>query len=213
MVTNAFNLIDGVDGLAGTVAIVAFCFLSGWFYLSQSFAYAVLCSGLAGATLGFLYYNWHKASIFMGDTGSLTLGFLLSVCVIAFLKQHESLPADNSSYTFRAPITIALTIALFPLFDTLRVFTLRLRQGRSPFSADKQHLHHLLLRFGLKHNQVSLAVGVAGALGLTATCVVARLVSDNLLIPVLVVFCLVLSIYLKRDLLKSYQRKRQDSKP
>lgn len=211
VITNAFNLIDGVDGLAGSVAVVCFSFFACWFYLTNNYEYAIMMCALVGAILGFLYYNWHKAAIFMGDTGSLVLGFMLSISTIAFIKANGTLAADVADYGFKAPIAMAVTAVLFPLFDTLRVFILRVRQGKSPFSPDKQHIHHYLLRLGYSHEKVSLVItGIFGTV-IILVLLLARIFDDNVLIPVLVIFCSILSVYLKRGVLNSYKKKRKEN--
>lgn len=144
-VTNAFNLIDGVDGLAGTIAFFAFSFLSLWNYWVGNIEVAVFLACFVGALLGFLYYNWQPASIFMGDTGSLPLGFVLAVFTLEFITFNGALPAE-STYKFHAVLSAGVAIVLLPVFDTTRVFLLRLSQKRSPFNPDKQHTHHAVMR-------------------------------------------------------------------
>ncbi len=211
VVTNAFNLIDGIDGLAGSIAIVSFSFFACWFYLINSYEYAIMMCAMVGAVLGFLYYNWHKAAIFMGDTGSLVLGFMLSVSVIAFIKTNGTLAAAVAGYSFKAPLAMAITVVLFPLFDTLRVFILRVRQGKSPFAADKQHTHHYLLRLGYSHDKVALIItGVFLAI-IVLVLFLSHFLDDNVLVPALVSFCIFLSIYLRRGVLNSYKRRRGEN--
>ena len=210
VVTNAFNLIDGIDGLAGSIAIACFTFFACWFYLTNNYEFTIIMSALVGAILGFLYYNWHKAAIFMGDTGSLLLGFLLSVSTIVFIKSNGSLAIDVQEYGFKAPISMAIAVVLFPLFDTLRVFLLRVRQGKSPFSADKQHIHHYLLRLGYSHEKVTLIITGIFALIILIMLLLSRIFDDNVLIPFLVVLCFVLSVYLRKGILSSYKKKREE---
>jgi UDP-N-acetylmuramyl pentapeptide phosphotransferase/UDP-N-acetylglucosamine-1-phosphate transferase len=144
-VTNAFNLIDGIDGLAGTVALIGLAFLSIWFYSIGDTGSAVFLICFAGAILGFLYYNWQPASLFMGDTGSLVLGFVIAVFTLKFILFNGALHA-SSSYKFHAVLSAGLAVVLLPVFDTTRVFLLRILEGRSPFLPDKQHLHHAIVR-------------------------------------------------------------------
>ncbi|MDR2937718.1 MAG: undecaprenyl/decaprenyl-phosphate alpha-N-acetylglucosaminyl 1-phosphate transferase [Prevotellaceae bacterium] len=190
VVTNAFNLIDGLDGLAGLIGLIAFTILAGWFLLvrdthNHSWAMGLLLVGFIGGIVGFLCYNWHPASIFMGDTGSLLLGFVLSVGAIKFLQLNgsESLISDLK---LGAPLSMAAAIAFIPLFDTGRIFLLRISQGRSPFSPDKLHVHHLLMRVGLKHSQVALIMGGAYLALVGVVFVLSHMLSDNLLIPILI---------------------------
>jgi UDP-N-acetylmuramyl pentapeptide phosphotransferase/UDP-N-acetylglucosamine-1-phosphate transferase len=141
-VTNALNLIDGLDGLAGSLIFVTLAVLGLFFFLDSSkvysnYMYVAVC--LMGGILGFLRFNFHKAIIFMGDAGSLVCGFIISILTINFIEMK---PTGSNP-------TIALGILFVPLFDTLRIFTIRILQGRSPFSPDKNHIHHRLLAAGL----------------------------------------------------------------
>lgn len=193
VITNAFNLIDGLDGLAGLIGVIAFTVLAGWFMLvrdgqNHSWTMALLLIALVGGIVAFLCYNWHPATIFMGDTGSLLLGFILSVAILKFL-QISGTPDFISTYKFNAPISMAIAFAIIPLFDTGRIFLLRLSQGRSPFMPDKLHIHHLLMRMGFSHSQVALIMGALYLLLLGGTALLARRLSDNFLIPILVFVC------------------------
>ena len=142
-ITNAINLIDGLDGLAGTIVlIIASTF--GWFFFMHkspeyaNYAYVAIC--LVGGILGFLRYNFHKATIFMGDTGSLLCGFIISILAIKFIEMR----IVNSSPS------ITLGILFVPLFDTVRVSRIRIYKGISPFTPDKNHIHHRFLGRGFR---------------------------------------------------------------
>ncbi|WP_299817842.1 MraY family glycosyltransferase [uncultured Pontibacter sp.] len=140
-ITNAINLIDGLDGLAGTLVVIAASTFGVYFYLYGGEAYgnyAAVAFCLVGGILGFLRYNFHKATIFMGDTGSLLCGFILSVLAIQFIEMRV-VPAAPS---------VALGILFVPLFDTIRVFITRILKGISPFVPDKNHIHHHFLSMG-----------------------------------------------------------------
>lgn len=142
-ITNAINLIDGLDGLAGTIVLIIAGTFGWFFYIYRSpeygnYAYVAVC--LIGGILGFLRYNFHKATIFMGDTGSLLCGFIISVLAIKFIEMR----AVNSSPS------ITLGILFVPLFDTVRVSIIRISKGISPFSPDKNHIHHRLLAMGFR---------------------------------------------------------------
>lgn len=131
--TNALNLIDGQDGLAASVSIVILLVwaMIGYDYGDRFMVFFAIFT--IAAMVGFLYYNWHPASIFMGDSGSLSLGFIISVLAIMGLDYIH-------------PVTV-LYIAAIPILDTLIVFIRRIRQDKSPFIADKTHLHHILYQF------------------------------------------------------------------
>ncbi|MBR0040732.1 MAG: undecaprenyl/decaprenyl-phosphate alpha-N-acetylglucosaminyl 1-phosphate transferase [Oscillospiraceae bacterium] len=157
--TNAMNLIDGLDGLAaGVAAIGALCMLLVAAAVSEG-EIAVLLAALAGACLGFLPYNRSPARIFMGDTGSQLLGYLLGAAsMLGMFKSHALL-------TFFVPL---LALGL-PLLDTAFAFTRRALRGQNPLHADRGHIHHRLLDMGLSpRNAVRLLCSVSAALGLAA---------------------------------------------
>lgn len=103
--------------------------------------------------MAFLKYNITPAKIFMGDTGALLLGLVCSILAIKFIELHNDLM--NSPYTFRSAPSIAIAIMILPLFDTLRVFVLRILEKRSPFSPDRKHIHHIMIDLGLSHMQAT----------------------------------------------------------
>ena len=150
-ITNAFNLIDGIDGLAGGIGFMSLLLLGLFLTLSNDGNSALIAFSLAGGILGFLYYNFNPARIFMGDTGSLVLGFVVSVLCIKLLQLSSSF---SSSVLPHGPILV-LAIVLVPVFDTLRVFSLRIWSGKSPFAPDKTHIHHLLTNNGWSHSFTS----------------------------------------------------------
>jgi UDP-GlcNAc:undecaprenyl-phosphate/decaprenyl-phosphate GlcNAc-1-phosphate transferase len=154
VIVNAMNLIDGVDGLAAGVGTIATFTFAYWFYQTGDIPLALLAIALGGALCGFLIYNFQPAKLFMGDSGSLIIGlviFVLAVKMIEFPVQRI-LPTMKQ---VSKPV-LAMAILCYPLIDTLRVFTIRMFQGRSPFSADKNHIHHKLLSLGFSHRQTSL---------------------------------------------------------
>ena len=131
--TNALNLIDGIDGLSSSVSLIILLFfaLLGFEYHNDLI---VIISTFTIATLiGFLFFNWHPANIFMGDSGSLTIGFIISVLAVLSLENIH-------------PIAV-LYLAAIPVLDTLIVIVRRIRRGKSPFSPDKTHIHHIMVRF------------------------------------------------------------------
>ncbi len=152
VITNSFNLIDGVDGLAGSLGLLTTLVFGAYFFYAGQLTYAVMAFALAGSTIGFLIYNFSPAKIFMGDTGSLLLGLVNSILVIKFINVAGN-PVSN--FPIEAAPAIGFSILMIPLFDTLRVFGLRILDRRSPFSPDRTHVHHFLLDLGLSHRMVT----------------------------------------------------------
>ena len=116
---------------------------------------ATLAFATVGALLAFLYYNITPAKIFMGDTGSLTLGLLCSVFVISFMEHNNTLIGKGDEMGIKSGPAVAIGIIMLPLFDTLRVMLIRIYRRRSPFYPDRTHIHHLLLDMGLNHMQAT----------------------------------------------------------
>ena len=149
-IINAINLIDGIDGLAGGISLIAGLGFGIWFLLNDHFSFGCLAFSMSGSLLGFLRFNFSKTSkIFMGDTGSLIVGYLLSMFAVEFLNLNVGYLHDSNAY-FNAPI-IVMVLLIVPIFDTLRVFIVRIIKGGSPFVADRNHMHHILIDNGLNH--------------------------------------------------------------
>ena len=157
VVINAFNLIDGVDGLAAGVGFIASSLFGLWFYYAGDMVYAVLAFSLAGALIGFLRFNFNPAKIFMGDSGSLTIGFLFAVLAIELVEFDAQATLPTIISNISKPILV-MSILVYPLVDTIRVFTLRALKGVSPFLADRSHLHHALIDLGLSHKQTVVII-------------------------------------------------------
>jgi UDP-GlcNAc:undecaprenyl-phosphate/decaprenyl-phosphate GlcNAc-1-phosphate transferase len=163
-VSNAFNLIDGIDGLAGTIALICSFFIGLAFAINDSYSPAVICFSLTGALVGFLKFNYNPARIFMGDSGSLVIGFVIAVLAIMLTNNVQMLQSNLLFHSPKAVLLVALSLLFIPVFDTFRVFTTRLIKGKSPFSADRTHLHHYLLDLGLSHTKTVIILGGASLL-------------------------------------------------
>lgn len=150
LVTNSFNLIDGIDGLAGSFSITALLFFGIWFSQMNLDGFAIFSFALVGSVLAFLTKNWQPSKIFMGDTGSLVLGMSLTILAIVFLNQNAALP-DFHNMKFNSGVGTVLCILIIPLVDTIRVVIIRVSRGISPLTADKRHIHHALVRIGKSH--------------------------------------------------------------
>lgn len=160
-VINALNLSDGLDGLAAGICLIALVFLAQLSFLQQDWLWLTIIAAFLGALLGFLRYNTYPAQLFMGDTGSLLLGYTMAAISVGLVQ-------NNGAERVVQPVTIFLTLAL-PIIDTLLVMGRRVLKGTSPFQPDKTHLHHRLMSLGLSHVvAVSLIYGCAALLGLSA---------------------------------------------
>ncbi len=155
VITNSFNLIDGVDGLAGSLGLLTSVVFGIYFLVIGELMYAVMAFALSGSLVAFLIYNFSPAKIFMGDTGSLLLGLLNSIFVLKFIAIASD-PVMSVNFPLQSSPAIGFAILIVPLFDTLRVFSLRILNRRSPFSADRNHIHHFLLDIGLSHKMITL---------------------------------------------------------
>ncbi|MEH6513896.1 MAG: MraY family glycosyltransferase [Maribacter arcticus] len=173
LIINAYNLIDGIDGLAGGIAVMVCGFLGVYYMLNDYLFMSLVSFVLIGAQCGFLEHNLSKSQkLFMGDSGSLFTGFLLAYVVVVFL--NFNLMATTEFRIENAPV-LALAITSFPLFDTLRVFSVRMYQGKSPFDADRNHIHHKWLAQGLSHRSASLVIVLTNTFVIIAAVLIFRL--------------------------------------
>jgi len=155
VIMNAYNLIDGIDGLAATISIITACVFAWFFYMNGEGAFAMLGFTFACSLLAFLIFNYAPAKIFMGDTGSMLCGLVNAILVIHFIETATSSKVMNVT---ESP-ALGFGILIMPLLDTLRVFALRILKGRSPFYPDRNHLHHILLDRGLSHKVITFIIG------------------------------------------------------
>ncbi len=167
LIINAYNLIDGVDGLAGTLALLASGVFTFIFLDIQDVSMSTLSVAIIGSLIPFLRLNFSKQNkIFMGDTGSMIIGFLIAFFVVRFIGHSQT--HIDSEWRNSAPV-MALAIVFFPLLDTLRIFLIRLViHKKSPFSADQNHLHHRFLQIGFTHFQTTICIVLIN-LGLVAS--------------------------------------------
>jgi len=204
-ITNSFNLIDGIDGLAAVIGLVSVLFFGIWFSFVDLPLLVILAFSFGGALLAFLFYNWEPSRIFMGDTGALTLGFFVSFLTVFFVN-HNNLLELASDYRFNAPISTAICVLVIPLFDASRVFVSRILRGKGPFTPDKTHIHHILVRLGLSHAEsVILLLGfnlvfVAGAL-------LGRNLPENQLLPGIIGVVVALNVMINFILTRKFPSK------
>jgi UDP-N-acetylmuramyl pentapeptide phosphotransferase/UDP-N-acetylglucosamine-1-phosphate transferase len=155
---NAFNLIDGIDGLAGIIAVISFAAFAVVFWLLDYKGYFGVCFLMIGIILSYLPFNFStKRKVFMGDSGSMFIGYILFVMTTLVVNTNAPL-VDNLLFN-RAVLPIApLVIFIIPIIDSASIYLYRLSIGRSPFSADKFHLHHLFLLYTNSHLVSTLSI-------------------------------------------------------
>ncbi|MGQ0827504.1 MAG: MraY family glycosyltransferase [Bacteroidota bacterium] len=155
VVVNAFNLIDGVDGLAGGIGFIASSAMGAWFAFVGDYVMACLAFSLSGSLLAFLMFNFSPAKIFMGDSGSLTIGLTIAILAIKLVGYDVSSIKHEFLLNASKPIFV-MSVLVYPLVDTLRIFIYRAVQGVSPFSADRNHIHHRLIDIGCTHKATTI---------------------------------------------------------
>ncbi|MEO9966156.1 MAG: MraY family glycosyltransferase [Reichenbachiella sp.] len=190
-ITNAINLIDGIDGLAGAIVVIICMTFGTYFYMAGEASYAYVCFALTGSMIGFLRYNLMNARVFMGDTGALVSGFIISILAIHFIEMDKigSAPA------------LSISVLFIPIFDTIRVFIIRVYRGVSPFMPDRNHIHHYLCDFGLSHIQVVLVLAFVNLMVITFSILFSDLGNSALLLIIggfAVIFSMALEVLIKK---------------
>ncbi|GAB3927608.1 MraY family glycosyltransferase [Mucilaginibacter myungsuensis] len=187
LIVNAFNLIDGIDGLAGTTGVIVNGAFAALFIYIHQYELASVCLAMVGALVGFLRYNLTPAKIFMGDTGSMLLGLVSVVMAIKFIEVANSY--DSGLPHIHAIPALAIAILIGPIFDTFRVFSLRILNKKSPFKADRTHVHHRILRLGFNHLQTTMILA-----GVNVISIALALLFHDLGSTLLIVIICVLSL-------------------
>ncbi len=164
VVINAFNLIDGVDGLAAGVGLISSAAFGTWFLIAGDNVMSLLAFSLAGALFGFLFFNFSPAKIFMGDSGSLIIGLITVIMAIRLIEYNRLDQSDSVMITEISKPVFAMAVLAYPLMDTLRVFVIRIIKGISPFTADRNHIHHHLMDLGFSHRKTVLIIYSANIL-------------------------------------------------
>jgi UDP-GlcNAc:undecaprenyl-phosphate GlcNAc-1-phosphate transferase len=206
-ISNAFNLIDGIDGLAASLALLISVVFGVWFLSVGETFFATVSFILVSSLVAFLIFNWHPAKIFMGDTGSLVTGFILGVMAIRFIHLNATL--DGATLIFENVIPITLSLLIVPIYDTLRVMIIRIYNGVSPFFPDRNHIHHTLIRQGFNHAQATLIlVGFTGVTFILSTSL--SFLATHLVLIIIaasaVIFGVVWDYKLKRYLMNERQK-------
>lgn len=177
-VVNAFNLMDGIDGLAGGLSIIGFLAYSYLAFISGRILLAALFIAIIGALIGFLKFNLSiKNKVFMGDAGSLVLGYILVVSGIMLIQ--------NAQYTENIATVLAIVIGVLalPVVDSLRVYYRRIKLGGSPLKADKTHFHHLVLKFGVSHKKASTLIILFAICIIAMSIIIGTLFNVTFIVP------------------------------
>ncbi len=194
VITNAFNLIDGIDGLAATIGImVSVCFML-FFLFNNDSRFVLISAAVIGSLGAFLRYNYQPALIYMGDTGSLLIGFMLSIFAIRMI---ESPMEDCFSFLDDKTPVIVIAVLIIPLFDSMRVFIIRVLEKRSPLKGDFSHLHHKFINLGFSHQQTTVVLSLINLLMIVLVISLSFL-DINYLLLIIISVCFVISQILKR---------------
>jgi len=196
---NVFNFIDGIDALAGSLAILYLSILGGLFALSGQEMTAGMIFALLGATAGLLWYNAAPAKIYMGDTGSMFLGFIIFNFTLLYISQPDYSAAVYIHGTHQA-VLLSIAMLFMPVYDGIRVFVLRAMKGISPLKADRRHLHYYLLDAGCSHTQ---AVGIIVGMNVLVIVLACLMQDMNIYVAlgscVMLVSAIVMMIYKWRE--------------
>ncbi len=199
VIINIINLIDGIDGLATTMGIIMFTVFGILFYIVDAMFLMLTCVVMVGSLIAFLYYNISKnpkLKIFMGDTGAFVIGFMLSVMTVSLLSLDAETLNKLPWQLENLPFVIAAILCI-PLYDAVRVFTLRIIQKRNPFCADKNHIHHVLIdKFGISHRRTSFFLGLISFLIIMLFIFLAMQQSQWYLLIIFIVLMLAFTFFL-----------------
>lgn len=207
VISNSLNLIDGINGLAGTIGTIVSCTLGIWFFMVEEIYLGLLAMATAGSLLGFLRFNMDPARTFMGDSGSLVIGLLLGVLAIKFIDIASTVEVA-AKYHFSNPVAVCMGIFVIPLFDTIRVFVTRMLRGVSPLKPDRRHIHHLLIDSGFKHLEATTILGVANLLIISLVFSLDAMMDVHVLIALILAIALLLTFFLHRNVRKVRGEKR-----
>jgi UDP-GlcNAc:undecaprenyl-phosphate GlcNAc-1-phosphate transferase len=179
VIINSINFIDGIDGLAAGISIIACSVFGVFLYYYGEYVLSLLAFSLLSALLAFMRYNFSPAKIFMGDTGSLIVGFILSILCIRFVEINKS--ATTAFITSGFSPVLAISVLIVPLSDMLRIFCLRVFTGKSPFAPDRNHIHHRLLDLGMSHRTASFTLYITSIFFIAVTFLLRKMHSMELL--------------------------------
>ena len=210
VITNGFNLIDGIDGLAGGIGLISSLSFGGIALIMEQTDMALIAFTLSGALVGFLKFNTFPARIFMGDTGSLVVGMILSILAINCIKY--GLVTETHSLPHIGPL-LAISLLAIPLFDSLRVFVVRAIKGTGTLTAARDHVHHALIDLGAGHKYTSLILYVVAVIIILFTYVLLIFnLNVNVSIAIVALFSFLLWLILFYMLKSKYKLKHNPFK-
>ena len=195
-VINALNLIDGIDGLAATISIIMFTLFGIIFYIVEEYFMLLVSAAMTGVLFAFLRFNLSKKKkIFMGDTGSMILGFLIGAMTIRLLAldntQLNALPIQLENLPF-----VIGAILIIPLYDTARVFIIRIMKKQSPFAPDRNHIHHVIIdTFRISHRRASFFIGLTNFLFVSLFSIMAMLTDQWMILTILLICLIITSLF------------------
>ena len=200
-IINAMNLIDGIDGLASGLSGVALGYYGCVFFEIGEYTFALVAFATLGTVIPFFYYNvFGKAEkqqkIFMGDTGSLTIGLILSF--LSFRMANVDISADHTCLSRVHPFFLAFCPLLVPCMDVIRVFIHRIRMGNSPFLPDKSHIHHKLLNLGMSQHKAMISILVFSAFFIVVCLILSKIMDPTLLLICCVALYTLLNIWMSK---------------
>lgn len=191
--TNSFNLIDGIDGLAGSLGVIILSLFGLVFLESNSLTLTIVCFSLSGSLIAFLFFNWYPSKVFMGDTGSMLLGFITSVLAIIIINTTSG--ADLVlGIKLNSTVALAVAALIIPIYDTFRVFIIRFAKGLSPLAPDRNHIHHGLLKLGMNHAKATLILCVINISIISISLAFNNTIGNGLLIGLQVLIILAFGV-------------------
>jgi UDP-N-acetylmuramyl pentapeptide phosphotransferase/UDP-N-acetylglucosamine-1-phosphate transferase len=179
-IINSINLLDGIDGLAACIGIVIILVFASLNLMQGNDSLSILSLSLLGALIGFLYYNFSPAKLFMGDSGALLLGFIIAFLAISTPYDQFSIFINHSEFQI---VNVILATISFPIFEIIRLFFSRILSGASPFRGDRNHLHHLLIDSGFQPKKATLIIVLVHLIFISSSILVSQ-------VNVLILFCL-----------------------
>lgn len=195
-IINAYNLIDGIDGLAAIIGIIISSTFMLLFFLKKDYLFFLLCAMTIGTLIGFLRFNLSsgRMKMFMGDCGSLLIGMMIGIFTLHYLSSEPLSPSIRLFVPDNRVIFIS-AVLFIPLFDTIRIIIIRILNGKSPFEADRNHLHHILLDKGFSHLKASLALGMLNVLVLAVFFIASKFLNHLNLLGIMVLLYLLIALY------------------